>query len=153
MQIIQGGFKLRDEDQELVMSQRAITAAVNSSFIQVGAVFLKPSIKFPIDEDWAKRLKGDTNLQSWIDDPDSQMLNVGFNLQMGWMDVDIDAEDPEFNRAILAAMDYLKIDTRFKFGRKSTGVPTHVMLQLGEEEAASFEYIHRFEPREFRLKD
>lgn len=152
MKIIQGGFEVSESDRRTILEHRAITASVNNKFIQVGAIFLKPSIKFPIDENWSTRVKGDTDLQSWIDNPELFVLNAGFNLQLGWMDIDIDANDPEYNRCILSAMNYLKIDTRFKFGRSSVGVPTHVMVQLGEEESANFEQLHRFEPKQFKVK-
>lgn len=149
---IQGGFNLRDEDKALVYKQRAITQQVNNTLVQVGAVWLKPSVKHPFDEEgWTRSMKGDVNLQSWIDDEQHRPLNVGFNLQLGWVDVDIDASDPEFNECIIAAMDYLKIDTRLRFGRKSVGCPTHVLVQLGEEESANFDALQRFEPKEFRL--
>lgn len=145
------GFELSPEDQSIVNRNRAITMAINDKFIQVGAVWLKMSGKMPTDENWAEKENRDTDLQAWIDDPNLRLANVGFNLQMGWMDIDIDAEDPEFNAAMVAALDYNGVDTRFRFGRRSVGYPTHVLVQLGEEEAANFETLVRFEPREFRI--
>lgn len=154
MQVIRGGFQLNEADRKLMLEQRAITAQINSKFIQVGAVMLKNGSKNPFDEaDWFKRLKGDTDLQRWIDDPDLEQANTGFNLQQGWLDIDIDASDPEFNRCIIAALDHLSVDTRFKFGRMSVGVPTHVMVQLGEEEAANFNELKKYEPKEFRYNE
>lgn len=148
---IAGGFKVSAEDQQLVYSQRAITKTVNDRFIQVGAVFLKTSSKNPHEDDWYKRAHRDTDLQEWIDNPDLNYHNAGFNLQLGWLDIDIDAEDPEYNECILAALNHLKIDTRFKFGRLSVGVASHVMVQLGEDEATNFDKLTRFEPKEFRI--
>src|SRR6185369_16348078 len=52
----------------------------------------------------------------------------------------------------IAAMDHLKIDTRFQFGRHSVGAPSHVMVQLSEEEGTNFAQLKVFEPKEFRLK-
>lgn len=150
---IAGGFEISAEDQLLINKQRAITAQINSQFIQVGAVFLKTSGKNPIDDDWADRLHLDTNLQDWIDSEDLRLHNVGFNLQLGWMDIDIDADDPEFNHCLIAALECNGVDTRFRFGRRSAGVPTHVLVQLGEEEAANFDVLSRFEPREFRINN
>lgn len=151
LSIVSGGLTLSAEQKQTLLRQRAITKAVNEGFVQVGAVFLKQSSKNPYQDDWFKKLHLDTNLQSWIDDPTLQNYNVGFNLQLGWMDVDIDAEDPEYNRAIIAAMNYLRIDTRLKFGRQSVGFPSHVLVQLGEEESQNFEALTKFEPREFRI--
>lgn len=151
MQVIKGGFQVGPEDQRLVNTQRALTKQINEKFIQVGATFLKPASKHPIDEDWYKRLRGDVDLQGWIDQEDMSSLNVGFNLQFGWLDVDIDASDPEFNRYIIAAMDYLGVDTRFRFGRASVGYPTHLLVQLPEEESQNYDELKKFEPREFRL--
>jgi len=149
---IAGGFKVSDADRVVLNEQRAITKAINDQFIQVGAIFLKTSNKNPFDpEGWTKVQYHDTNLQSWIDDPELQYHNVGFNLQLGWMDIDIDAEDPFFNECILAALKHLQVDTRFRFGRKSVGVATHVLVQLGEEESANFEELSKFEPKEFRI--
>lgn len=150
---ISGGFELSKDDRKIVNSQRAITKVVNEQFIQVGAVFLKASGKRPVDEDWANKAFRDTDLQAWIDDPKHILSNVGFNLQFGWMDVDIDAQDPEYNDCLLRALDYCGVDTRFRFGRRSVGYPTHVLVQLGEEEASSFEVLSKFEPKEFRLGD
>lgn len=148
---VSGGFSVSADDEKVVNRQRAITMAINNKFIQVGAVFLKTSGKNPVDDDWAERNRNDTDLQLWIDSEQHKLSNVGFNLQLGWMDIDIDAEDPEFNEAIMAALDYLGVDTRFRFGRRSVGFPTHVLVQLGEDEAANFEGLSRFEPREFRI--
>jgi len=150
--VVSGGFKLSEKDKALLNKQRAITKLVNDRFVQVGAIFLKTSSKNPYDPDgWTGTQHKDTDLQAWIDDEELQYHNVGFNLQLGWMDADIDAQDPEFNRCIVAAMNYLQIDTRFKFGRASVGCATHVLLQLGEEESQNFAYLQRFEPKEFKI--
>jgi hypothetical protein len=146
-----GGFDIRNEDKPFIASQRAITKQINEKFIPVGAVYLKMSGKMPIDEEWAKSAYKDTNLQDWIDDESRSFHNVGFNLQQGWVDFDIDAGDPEFNRCVIAAMEHLGLDTRFRFGRRSAGIPTHVLIQLGEEEASNFEQLSRFAPKEFRI--
>lgn len=151
MRLNQTGFEFTEADTELLYNQRAITKAVNDGLIQVGAIYLKSSSKHPVDSDWANKLKGDTNLQDWIDDPELLYNNVGFNLQFGWMDVDIDASSPMYNRAILAAMVNNGIDARFRFGRVSVGYPTHLMLQLGEEESVNFAQLRKFEPKEFRV--
>ena len=148
---VSGGYSLSPEDEKILLNQRDVTREVNDRFIQVGATFLKQSSKNPYDDDWYKHGYRDTNLQSWIDDETLRYFNLGFNLQMGWMDVDIDAEDPEFNRAIIAAMHHLKIDARFAFGRLSVGYPSHVLLQLGEDESANFDQLTKFEPKEFRI--
>jgi hypothetical protein len=147
-----GGFKLSADDQAILYQQRAITKAINDQFIQVGAVFLKQSSKNPYDDEWFKSNHRDTNLQSWIDDPELQGRNVGFNLQFGWMDIDIDASDPAFNECVVAALKFCGIDVRFQFGRASAGVASHILVQLAEEEAANFEEHTRFEPKEFRIE-
>lgn len=149
---INGGFEISAEDQDLIRTQRAITKVINEKFVQVGAVFLKMSGKMPVSDDWYKMNFRDTNLQDWIDDPAHAFSNAGFNLQFGWVDFDIDSPDPEFNRCVLVAMEHLGIDTRFKFGRRSMGVPTHAFVQLGEEEASNFEVLKKFVPKDFRIK-
>lgn len=148
---IEGGFQLSADDQKLVNTQRAITAQVNRQFVQVGAVFLKQSGKNPIDSDWANTMPLQTDLQDWIDNPDLSGHNVGFNLQFGWMDIDIDADDPFFNECMVAALVHNGVDTRFSFGRHSVGTATHVLVQLAEEEAANFDGLTKFEPKEFRI--
>jgi hypothetical protein len=148
---VTGGYQIRTEDERVITAQRAITKRINDNFIQIGACFLKMSSKNPIDEDWAKMNHRDTNLQDWIDDPDFRFHNLGFNLQLGWMDIDIDVEDPEYNECLLAALDHLGVDTRFRFGRRSVGFPTHVLVQLTEGEANNFEHLKKFEPKEFRI--
>lgn len=148
---IKGGFDLSKADAALINSNRAMTKEINDKFIQVGAVFLKASGKMPFDEEWFAKNYRDTNLQDWIDDEKLRQANVGFNLQFGWMDADIDADDPEFNKCLLAALDYNGIDTRFRFGRRSVGTATHVLIQLAEEEAASFDELAKFAPKEFRI--
>jgi len=152
LQPILGGFSIESTDEKLLNTQRALTHTVNQNFIQVGAVFLKTSAKAPYESDWYNKGYRDTDLQRWIDDPDHRLLNVGFNLQLGWVDVDIDSRDAEYNRCIIEAMDHLRIDTRFQFGRRSTGAPSHVLVQLGEVEATNFAQLKQFEPNEFRLK-
>ena len=96
MESIKGGFALNDSDEKLVNQQRSITAQINNNFIQVGAVYLQMSGKNPYTSDWYKRKFRDTNLQEWIDSPDMRVLNLGFNLQLGWLDVDIDSPDPKY---------------------------------------------------------
>jgi hypothetical protein len=148
---IEGGFVLKEEDESILNQQRAITKHVNDNFIQVGAVFLKTSDKSPFDSKWYESQFHDTDLQQWIDDADARLTNAGFNLQLGWMDIDIDSDDPEFNHCILSAMDHLKLDTRFKFGRASMKAATHVMVQLGEDESANWEDLSKRQPQAFRL--
>lgn len=149
---ITGGFELTGPDRDKLNAQRAITKEVNDKFVQVGAVYLKTSGKNPVDEDWSKSRYRDTNLQSWIDEPETHgQFNVGFNLQLGWLDIDIDTEDAYFKYCIIAALDFLRVDTRFKFGRESSGTASHVLVQLGEEESANFDLLKPFEPREFRI--
>lgn len=148
---IAGGYNIRDEDDLIIRAQRALTYQINQRFIQVGAVYLKMSGKIPIDDDWAKTGYRDTDLQEWVDNPDLRFHNTGFNLQFGWTDIDIDVDDPEYNQCLLAALEHLGVDTRFRFGRKSVGFPTHVMVQLGEEESSNFNNLRRFEPKEFRI--
>lgn len=151
LKTVAGGYEISAEDEKTLIQQRAITKSINEQFVQVGAIFLKQSSKNPFSDDWYKSSYKDTNLQSWIDDPELRYHNVGFNLQLGWMDIDIDAEDPEFNKCVVAALEYLRIDTRFKFGRLSVGEASHVLVQLGEEESQNFEALTKFEPKEFRI--
>jgi hypothetical protein len=151
LKLIAGGFTISAEDQKLLNKQKVITRKINEKFIQVGAVYLKPASKHPLDGDWHSKVQGDVDLQAWVDAPEHSILNLGFNLQLGWMDIDIDADDPEYNRFILSALAHLSIDTRFAFGRKSAGVPTHVLVQLMEDESANFEALSRFEPKLFKL--
>lgn len=151
IKLLKGGFDVSAADLPVINRQKALTKEINQKFIQVGAVYLKPASKNPIDESWFDATRGQTDLQSWIDDEDQRALNVGFNLQLGWTDVDIDSEDPDYNRFILAAMDALQVDTRFRFGRLSVGFPTHVLVQLPEDEAKNHEALRLFEPREIRI--
>ena len=152
MEQIKGGFAFSDTDEKTINQQRSITAQINDNFIQVGAVFLQMSGKNPFTSDWHKRKFRDTNLQEWIDDPNMHMLNLGFNLQFGWLDVDIDAEDPRYNQCILRAFKFLGIDTRFAFGRVSRGVASHIMVQLGESDLVNYDIMKEFEPNEFKIK-
>jgi hypothetical protein len=152
METIKGGYAFNAVDETLINQQRAITAQVNNNFIQVGAVFLQMSGKNPYSTDWHKQKFRDTNLQTWIDDPNSRALNVGFNLQFGWTDVDIDASDPAYNRSIIQAFRFLNIDTRFSFGRLSHGVASHIMVQLTEADILNYDMMKEFEPKEFRLQ-
>ena len=148
---IQGGHSIAPQDWKLILEQRAITHVINNNFVQVGAVFLKTSSKNPFQPDWWSKNYRDTNLQGWIDDANARMLNVGFNLQFGWVDIDIDSGDPLYNRCIIEAMKHIGIDTRFAFGRQSVGVPSHLLVQLSEEESTNFELLKQFEPNEFTL--
>lgn len=151
--VISGGFQLNPEQQRLVLEQRGITQQINQQFIQVGAVYLKTSNKNPYEDDWHQRKYLDTDLQSWIDNEDLRYHNAGFNLQQGWVDYDIDAHDPDFNRAIVAALDKVGVDTRFRFGRLSVGAPSHVFVQLSDEESPNFDDLVKFEPRPFKIGD
>lgn len=152
LNLIAGGFSIKPADERTLLEQRTITHTVNQNFIQVGAIYLKTSSKNPFSGDWYTKGYRDTNLQDWIDNEDARLLNVGFNLQFGWLDIDIDAADPEFNKCIIAALTHLGVDTRFQFGRLSVGAPSHVMVQLSEEEAPNFDMFKQFEPNEFKLK-
>lgn len=148
---IEGGFVLKSTDEAILNQQRAITKHINDNFIQTGAVFLKTSDKSPFDSKWYESKFHDTDLQAWIDDAEARFTNVGFNLQLGWMDVDIDSDDPEYNQCLISAMEHLGLDTRFRFGRSSMNTPTHVMVQLGEDESVNWDELVRFEPKSFKL--
>ncbi len=149
---VKGGYDLSDERRRAILTQRSITHTVNEGYVQVGATFLRPSSKNPTDPKWNERQHKDTDLQSWIDDEDRFNDNVGFILHSGWMDVDVDAPDPDFNETVFLAMDALGVDTRFRFGRESKGVASHALVQLTEDDYAAIEHYERFAPREFRLK-
>jgi hypothetical protein len=151
MEIIKGGYTFNAVDEKVINQQRSITAQINNNFIQVGAVFLQMSGKSPFNSDWYKRKFRDTNLQDWIDNPNMRVLNLGFNLQFGWLDVDIDAEDPRYNQCIIKAFKHLGIDTRFAFGRLSRGVPSHMMVQLNESDTNNYDLMREFEPKDFKL--
>jgi len=150
-EIIKGGFALSEADEKLVNHQRKITSDVNSGFIQVGAVFLQMSGKNPYESDWFRRKFRDTNLQEWIDNPRMRDLNLGFNLQFGWLDMDMDSEDPRYNECIVKAIKFLGIDSRFSFGRQSKGVPSHVLVQLYDADQANYDDLKKFEPKGFRV--
>lgn len=152
LQAIAGGFNLSATDEKLKLEQRAITYQVNENFIPVGAVLLKVSDKAPYEKDWQVRGFRDTKLQSWIDDPEQSTLNVGFNLQQGWVDIDIDSSVPDYNRCIIAGMKFVGVDTRFRFGRLSAGCPSHILVQLVAEEAENYSQLKQFEPNEFRYR-
>jgi hypothetical protein len=151
MEFIKGGFAINAADEKTINQQRSITAQINNNFIQVGAVFLQMSGKNPFASDWYKKKFRDTNLQEWIDDPEMRVLNLGFNLQFGWLDVDIDAADSRYNSCIIKAFKFLGIDTRFAFGRLSRGVASHIMVQLNETDLANYDMMKEFEPNEFKL--
>ena len=151
MDFIKGGFAFNAADEKTINQQRSITAQVNSNFIQVGAAFLQMSGKNPFSTDWYKRKFKETNLQEWIDNPEMRVLNLGFNLQFGWTDVDIDAEDPRYNQCILKGFKYLGVDTRFAFGRVSRNIASHIMVQLSEIDLANYDIMKEFEPKEFKI--
>lgn len=146
-------FNLSEDDLQLLHEQRNLTRQINNQVIQVGAIYLKPKSKLPADDNWALRKYLETKLEAWVDDPELVYTNVGFNLQLGWVDVDIDSDDPDFNRCIMAALRHLRIDSRFAFGRRSIGAPSHFMVQLTEEDAANFEELKRFEPKEIKINN
>ena len=151
MEIVKGGFALNSSDEKTLYQQRAITQRVNNDFIQVGATFLKMSSKNPAESDWYRHKFRDTNLQQWIDNPDYKPLNVGFNLQFGWLDVDIDSPDERYNKCIISAFKHLGIDTRFSFGRLSKGIPSHVLVQLADADMNNYDAMKEFEPKEFKI--
>src|SRR5215472_948982 len=144
---------LTPDDWQVIHQQRVITAQINKEVVKVGAIFLRSTSKIPVNDNWADSKYLDTNLQSWVDDDTLRYSNVGFNLQQGWVDVDVDGDDSEYNRCIYSALNHVGIDTRLAFGRMSFGVPRHFLVQLPEEESRSFDELKKFEPREIRLKD
>lgn len=144
-------YKLTPEDERVVLNQRAITNKINRDFIQVGAIFLKAQSKLPAADDWAKIAYLATDAQAWIDDEQYRTVNMGFNLQFGWTDVDLDSDDPTFNQCIHSAMRHLRIDSRFSFGRRSAKCPSHIFVQLVDEDAANFADLEKFAPKEMRL--
>ena len=153
MEIVKGGFVFTPADETVLNQQRNITQQINNNHIQVGATFLNMSSKNPYKSDWFNNKFRDTNLQEWIDNPELRILNLGFNLQFGWVDIDIDAEDPQYNRCLVQAFKFLGVDSRFAFGRTSKRSPSHIMVQLNEEESNNFEYLRKFEPKEFKIKE
>jgi len=153
MELIKGGYSFSTTDERIVNQQRSITTQVNNNFIQVGATFLQVAAKNPFDSDWFNKKFRDTNLQSWIDNPEYRQLNLGFNLQFGWLDVDIDSEDPRYNQCVFKAMNFLGVDTRFAFGRMSRQVPSHIMVQLNDTDLANYDEMKAFEPKGFKIGD
>jgi hypothetical protein len=148
---IKGGADLTPPDDDLVRRQKAITAKINEKFIKVKAVWLKPQSKEPIDAEWTRGEHGDLDMTAWIDNPERQPCNLGFMTNSGWLDIDIDANDPEFNKVVVAALTHVGVDTRLAFGRRSTGCPSHVMVSLPKEESDTFDQLQRFEPKAFKI--
>jgi Family of unknown function (DUF5906) len=134
-----------------INAQRGITAAINREVVKVGAVYLRPTSKIPVNDNWSASKYLDTNLQDWIDNEIYRWSNVGFNLQQGWVDIDVDGDDTEYNRCIYQAMRHVGVDCRLAFGRLSAQVPRHFLVQLPEEEARSFEELKRFEPKAIKI--
>src|SRR3954464_1672734 len=151
MEPIKGVSPFSPTDERIINQQRSITAQVNNNFIQVGATYLQMSGKNPFNSDWYRKKFRDTDLQKWIDDPDMRVLNLGFNLQFGWLDVDIDSEDPRYNACLLAAFKFLQVDTRFAFGRLSRGIASHIMVQLNESDLNNYDTMKGFEPKGFKI--
>jgi Family of unknown function (DUF5906) len=143
---------LSTDEWSAINTQRAITTSVNREIVKVGAVYLRSTSKIPVNDNWSASKYLDTNLQDWIDNELFHWNNVGFNLQQGWVDIDIDGEDSDYNKCIHQAMQHLGIDCRLAFGRRSVGAPCHFLVQLPEEEARSFEDFKRFEPKPIRIK-
>ena len=143
---------LTPEEWAIVNSQREITTTINKEVVKVGAVYLRPTTKIPVESNWSDSKYLDTNLQDWVDNELFRYSGVGFNLQQGWVDIDIDGDDTEYHRCIHQAMTHVGIDCRLAFGRRSAGVPKHYLIQLSEEEASSFEDFKRFEPKAVRVR-
>lgn len=143
---------LTPDDWVAIDRQRAITAAVNREVVKVGAVYLRQNSKIPVNDNWSASKYLDTNLQDWIDNETFRFSNVGFNLQQGWVDIDVDGDDTEYNKCIYEAMKHVGVDCRLAFGRQSAGVPRHFLVQLSEEESRLFDDLKRFEPKAIRFK-
>ena len=144
---------LSADEWSAVNTQRAITTSVNREIVKVGAVYLRSTSKIPVNDNWSASKYLDTNLQDWIDNELFKWNNVGFNLQQGWVDIDIDGDDSDYNKCIHQAMQHVGVDCRLAFGRRSVGAPCHFLVQLPEEEARSFEDFKRFEPKPVRIKN
>lgn len=147
-----GVYELTPDDELLVNKQKALTKAINERLVQVGAVFLKPASRMPIDDSWYQATKGVTDLQSWIDDESLRACNVGFNTQLGWMDIDIDGPNAEFLSYVGAALEFNGCETRFRFGRRSNGHPSHFFVLLSEDEAINFSELAKFAPPSVTIK-
>lgn len=143
---------LTPDEWALINSQRVITTAINKDVVKVGAIYLRPTTKIPVEANWSDSKYLDTNLQDWIDNEQFRYSGVGFNLQQGWVDIDVDGDDTEYHRCIQQALSHVGVDCRLAFGRKSAGVPKHYLVQLSEEEASSFEDFKKFEPKSVRVR-
>jgi hypothetical protein len=144
--------QLTPDEWVAVNTQRGITAAINRDVVKVGATYLRTGSKIPVNDNWSASKYLDTNLQDWIDNELYRHSNVGFNLQQGWVDIDVDGDDTEYNKCIHAAMRHVGVDCRLAFGRLSAGVPRHFLVQLSEEEWRSFDEFKQFEPKPVRLR-
>ena len=136
-----------------VNTQRAITQVVNRDIVKVGAVYLRPTSKIPVNDNWSASKYLDTNLQDWVDNELYRYSGVGFNLQQGWVDIDVDGDDTEYNKCIHSAMRHVGVDCRLAFGRASAQVPRHFLVQLSEEESRLFDDLKRFEPKPIRVRN
>ena len=144
---------LSPDDWVGINEQRAITTLVNRDIVKVGAVYLRPTSKVPVNDNWSASKYLDTDLRDWIDNELYRFSNVGFNLQQGWVDIDVDGDDTEYNKCIHSAMQHVGVDCRLAFGRKSAGVPRHFLVQLSEEESRSFDEFKQFEPKAIRIRN
>jgi len=145
-------FPVSPDEWAVINQQRVITAQINRDVVKVGAVYLRQSSKIPANDNWATIKYLDTNLADWVDSENHRFANVGFNLQQGWVDIDVDSEDSEYNRCIHQALQHVGVDCRLAFGRLSAGVPKHFLVQLSEEEAKNFDEFKKFQPQPVIIK-
>jgi hypothetical protein len=119
---------LRRRGEQLELSQRIFDKSIPARIIAA-----RLGTKEAIDHNWHRNKNGSIAINPSPDGYPLSHTNYGVALTEGWLDVDIDSDDPNFALCIIKGLALKGVRTEYSWGRKRCDgalVPSHIVFKI-----------------------
>ena len=102
-------------------------------FIPARIIAARLGKKEAIDHDWQRNSASSVAINSSPDGYPLSHSNYGVALSEGWLDVDIDSDDPAFALCIVKGLGLKGVRVEYSWGRKTLNgqlVPSHIIFKI-----------------------
>ena len=119
---------LRKRGEQLELSRR-----IFDKFIPARIIAARLGKKEAIDHDWQRNSASSVAINSSPDGYPLSHSNYGVALSEGWLDVDIDSDDPAFALCVVKGLGLKGVRVEYSWGRKTLNgqlVPSHILFKI-----------------------
>jgi hypothetical protein len=119
---------LRKRGEQLELSQRIFDKSIPARIIAA-----RLGTKEAIDHNWQRNAASSVAINPSVDGYPLSHTNYGVALSEGWLDVDIDSDDPNFALCIVKGLALKGVRVEYSWGRKPNDgalVPSHILFKI-----------------------